>query len=1088
MTSASKGKHSVSSPLTVRTAVLLAARLFPNRAREDQAAWRHVVDLRDAHFLTTGQMHLWDAWPKLPDADQVRITRMLRQRPMFLASRTVFVDEAAALLTSGEATEFADTEGEYQVLVLASADPEARVDALLDELEHNAAKTSGFPEPAQPGSYVSDLRIRDALSPSGRIVDVVYHLDYKGTPAAAAVHTLGSAPELDEVTIPFAELESIAKRLDERRGQTYRRKAVADIRKYARGQDGAEVGEILRAAAGPLRVFHAPTGMGKNVLSELVALWCAQAGLVMSLVVPQSAQVLACVHRLRQDLNDLGVTAQVTPIISPASMQELAEQAASNPRDEPAYRSWVYREMSYSCPLTAHATVSSTAVDSWSPGQEPCDQLKANGPGKRTTYACPWRGTCGKFRHHRAAATANILVTNHANFLSGHIHTPLRGRPAPGRNMTTEQLLLHRSHLVIIDEVDALQALAFDRAARQVLLARDGTSNTPVRDLDAQFRQHCNRLDMSVEQHLRPLITHLMWLAESYVSHLVGGVIHPDRERRSMVVPRRWDGMIAARIFGLPPGERPSPQQMQAVSQLYRHEGPLEFADTVPGLAELRQLLSSITDLSGGLDRLNHATLKLIEDAFSAITGESDEKRLHPLALFSARRAYLEEMRSILHRIVSVAGPLQGAGISATNDLADAVASHVPWRAAPYGPMGRPLFAFSETFDPADRRQTALHLKSYVGDPHAHIAYLGDVTALAHTGTHRAVIGMSATAYMPYAPRHHILQKPSWYVPDDVNGSLTVQLQPGQDNGASIAVSGTDGEYRERSYEAMGRSIGRDLPPQLDAVAADPETAHRAYALLAPTAYDAGPAIARGMIAAGIAPSQICVAVRSKDMASYERNPPGWIPIPSDRLEQFPYGVGHGRCRYLIAPMARVERGLNIVDSQGRSLLHVACLVNRPVPVMEDPPVLLSVVNSIAYRRHRPGTDPAAELERLRLEAGHTFDDIRSGQGYFKTLGTDVKLAVVAEILTRLIQLGGRTRRGGDPGLLRLLDAAFTDTASHSTLPALLGQLRSEWTERGEMPLIDEIYRTTMTDALLGLAEHASSAMGPDEEQEFPQW
>jgi len=140
MTSASKGKHSVSSPQTVRTAVLLAARLFPNRAREDQAAWRHVVDLRDAHYLTTGQMHLWDAWPKLPDADQVRITRMLRQRPAFLASRTAFVDEAAALLASGEATEFADTEGEDQVLVLASADPEARIDALLDELEHNGGR------------------------------------------------------------------------------------------------------------------------------------------------------------------------------------------------------------------------------------------------------------------------------------------------------------------------------------------------------------------------------------------------------------------------------------------------------------------------------------------------------------------------------------------------------------------------------------------------------------------------------------------------------------------------------------------------------------------------------------------------------------------------------------------------------------------------------------------------------------------------------------------------------------------------------------------------------------------------------------
>ncbi|MFG1663770.1 hypothetical protein [Streptomyces sp. Y7] len=144
-------------------------------------------------------------------------------------------------------------------------------------------------------------------------------------------------------------------------------------------------------------------------------------------------------------------------------------------------------------------------------------------------------------------------------------------------------------------------------------------------------------------------------------------------------------------------------------------------------------------------------------------------------------------------------------------------------------------------------------------------------------------------------------------------------------------------------------------------------------------------------------------------------------------------------------------------------------------------------VNSLAYRQRQPGPDPAAELERLRIAAGQTFHDIRSGQGYFKSLGEDVKLAVVAEILTRLIQLGGRTRCGGDPGRLRLLDAAFTHTAAHSTLPALLGQLRGKWQDEDHMPLIDAIYRTTMTDALLGLTEHSPTG-SEDEEEETYEW
>ncbi|WP_225882133.1 hypothetical protein [Streptomyces aureocirculatus] len=147
-------------PLTLRAAVLLAARVFPNRAVEEQAAWRLVVDLADAHFLATGQMHLWDGWSALALPDQVRITRMLRQRPAVLAHHSVFVAETAAVLDSGEAVEFAPADGQEQVLVLPVGDEEALIDALLDELEDNAAKGQLLPKPAPPGSYVSDLRIR----------------------------------------------------------------------------------------------------------------------------------------------------------------------------------------------------------------------------------------------------------------------------------------------------------------------------------------------------------------------------------------------------------------------------------------------------------------------------------------------------------------------------------------------------------------------------------------------------------------------------------------------------------------------------------------------------------------------------------------------------------------------------------------------------------------------------------------------------------------------------------------------------------------------------------------------------------------
>ena len=61
----------------------------------------------------------------------------------------------------------------------------------------------------------------------------------------------------------------------------------------------------------------------------------------------------------------------------------------------------------------------------------------------------------------------------------------------------TEEHLLRSAHLVLIDEVDALQAHAFDQAAKDVRLARYGAGANPVRDLDDQFRQHRSRLDRS---------------------------------------------------------------------------------------------------------------------------------------------------------------------------------------------------------------------------------------------------------------------------------------------------------------------------------------------------------------------------------------------------------------------------------------------------------------------------------------------------------------------------------------------------------------------------------------------------------------
>ena len=48
----------------------------------------------------------------------------------------------------------------------------------------------------------------------------------------------------------------------------------------------------------------------------------------------------------------------------------------------------------------------------------------------------------------------------------------------------------------------------------------------------------------------------------------------------------------------------------------------------------------------------------------------------------------------------------------------------------------------------------------------------------------------------------------------------------------------------------------------------------------------------------------------------------------------------------LIAPLARAERGINIVDDAGRPLIGSAWLVVRPIPIMDEPAQILAHVNA----------------------------------------------------------------------------------------------------------------------------------------------
>lgn len=165
------------------------------------------------------------------------------------------------------------------------------------------------------------------------------------------------------------------------------------------------------------------------------------------------------------------------------------------------------------------------------------------------------------------------------------------------------------------------------------------------------------------------------------------------------------------------------------------------------------------------------------------------------------RRAILEQIRFHLYQLMANISQLSAAGAESTQLIADALGSYGRWRATPTGPPGRLVFAFTEHREDTGDEPTRLTTAAFGGDPHVYTVSLGDTTALALAGTRRIVLGLSATAYFPFAPHYHVHVSPRWWVSDD---------NPGTVGAASVdtRISGLDEPVRAEHPAARPAAVG----------------------------------------------------------------------------------------------------------------------------------------------------------------------------------------------------------------------------------------------------------------------------------------
>ncbi|MEV0269775.1 hypothetical protein AB0H43_13435 [Hamadaea sp. NPDC050747] len=1073
---------SQTSLLMYRAAIGLAALHLPRSIDGNT----YTVSSRDVAFILDGHVDVWPGWRALPDSDAITIARLLRIRPAAMADGEHVLRDLRDGLSDGISGCSLVEDAGLELYISCSPGTDLRqfVDDALQELAAVSKAGRGRMRIAGPGTYHSTTRTPAGSGGRGKVIDQHYRIPVYANnplPAAAEAPVVVTSPQMDEVLIPLEDLRTLAQKIDEIRsdGTAYRAQNVERLIRRLRHRDGLmSLSDALRLTAGDLRLINAPTGIGKSVIMEVIGCWAVLNGIVLTIAVPTNADVLKLARAIEQDLAPFGSASQVTPLMSPSGIFELTRKVnLQKPRWDPD-GSWTLERLGYGCALAA-AAESERAVDTWTPGEEPCVALYADG-GNGKPYACPWRTTCGKFRLARAATSASLIITSHANLHRGRLQIPVTDERGITDKMTVEELVFRRSHAVIIDEVDAFQATVLGEAARGLLLNRRGSLESPLHSLETQFVPASGKINRKVERRANSKLHHMKFLAVEYTAAIddrIIGIGGPQARRgagRYWTVPRRWDGTLTAQLFGLAAGEPLTMQMISGFRSLFPGSDDPPQPDEPPEFTAIRMVIAQMLTVGAEYS---------VEDARDALAGAlralipDDVARAKALNRI-LQRAFLERLRQHLRRFVYDAPHLASAGVDAAREIAETFGPYSRWRALPNGPLGRLLFAFSQHVDPAGRAPARLNVAAFGGDPHVYTTTLGDITALCHAQTRRAVLGLSATAYFPMAPHHHVHVDPEWWVADDVAGGVTIhparltKVIKGQRR--VVRVSGSEGRQRDDALRTLAEGLWSSrLESELIRLAN--EDPGRARILLATTSYDGARRVAEGLVKAGVHPSRICLAVRPRsrpdigEQGSEETAGESWWELAADRLEEFP---SRAEADILIAPLARVQRGVNIIGDEDKSALGSIWLLVRPVPLIDEPAELIAHVNAHALAADPadtlladlPHLHPADVLEERKLDAGYYLEQIVTSLPFFRTMPKTVRLAITAAIMNGIIQLVGRARRGGTPATIYLADGAFLDPEGGPTFAQLVLELRDHWQQTGVLERMEDLYGTTLAE------------------------
>jgi hypothetical protein len=1009
-----------------RTQATVLAALAVNELRaRDRPLW-----LSDAHALVTGEVGVCGADWERPEL-RTGVFRLLSTRHPRLATSSDFHDAARAFLAAGGAGCYASApdEGRYRPVhsehvaslverVLADCAPTRR--SGVNSIESLPARLAAPIGRGSGGEVAARLTV---TLPEGFDLSPEPVL-----PLRMAAHASCSA-------IPIGGLLTLAKRLDDAGGVGGKRytQTLRGLLGRLETEDGLPATE-LAVDSGGLQLLVAPTGMGKSALLVLLALYTAECGKTLAISVPDKRATLELVWEIERAAQILSRGISVAPLMSSDAHWEEVEDAIATPRRFDPEGRWTLDRLGYSCAL------SNGGSELIPPGREPCDSLvdadEPVSPSRAARVACPARGRCEKFATHREACAADVVVTNHFALIAGR----LRARVDVGGDARTDlhiaELLAHRADLIVVDEVDQLQDAAVSLESQTLALA-DTRGGQPLGRLLAELENSLadHVIDPGWEGPFRKTLTRAAWLARQYLLLHIGAEI--DGADGRLHLATEHDGALAELLGGSDDGP-----------DLDRLCGIEPVVDE-PRVEALRERVNAVVD-QNDLGVSPAQAVVALNDALADWIDGADERSQATNAL--VHRVFRVALSATLSRLLQQLPGRPAEALPSAAEIESRLGWLRPLDVIPFGPFGRIVYGFTVS---ADGRR--LSCSRFAGDPQRWVVQLGDTVSGALAGMRRPVLGLSATAYLPGAPVSHVPGRLRYLVPDSDDRQVAVHaLSVPRDDGRLRRISGLSPARRGDAVRELGATlVQHHVRAELDRLAADAATTDRARILLVCSSYSESLQLARGVAAALGDAGRLRLVWSSSDDPAVRG-----LPVLHRRdLARFV----ETHADILIAPLATIARGYNIVLPDGRSALGAIYACVRALAPPDDPGLLLARVAAHAWAAVQPRLDGVAPGEAIRLlysGAWGRLHRLARDNGPFATLPRELQRELATELLADLIQLIGRARRGGTSATLYLVDAAFHE--GPASLPRLIADVVGRWRESGELALVSRTHAATL--------------------------